>query len=165
MTISLKTQNESLSIQFLRKLFDDLSDFYITRSIKKEAMVYKELRNKTDSIYRVLNKQGYTKSQINDQSLGLYLQTDQFQSEKLDRDSRVSLMMYGEVLKNMEVSRFALSTKTPLIIPIDEPIAPLKPLKKSALIFSFGGLMFGILLASFVILFQREYRKANLRVT
>lgn len=158
---SLTTLNDTLSVNLLSQIYASLSDFYISRSIRKEQKNYNELKQKSDSLYTVLNKQEATRRFLNDKSLGLYLETDRLSSHIQDRDSRISLMMYGEILKNLEISSFALKTKTPLITVVDEPFVPLKPKKKSILIYSAAGLAMGLILSGFYTIISDKIKKVQ----
>jgi len=157
---TLTTLNDTLSVNMLKTIYRNLSDFYIDKSTQKELNNYNNLKQKSDSLYRLLNKQERNRSSLNDSSLGLYLETDKLPAQIQDRNSRITLMMYGEVLKNLEISEFALKTKTPIIIPVDEPFPPLKPEKKSLIIYPFLGIIFGLFVTSLYIVINDKYKKA-----
>lgn len=161
---SLTTVNDTLSVNLLSHIYSSLSDFYISRSIRKEQMNYNELKQKSDSLYNILNKQEATRSFLNDKTLGLYLESDKLPAQIQDRNSRISLMMYGEILKNLEISSFALKTKTPLIIVVDEPFGPLKPKKKSTLIYTAAGLLMGLFFTGFYLIISDKIRKVQKKV-
>jgi len=157
MTQTITTLDPRLSVSLSLKNFDELSKFYIEKSISKEANSYNVIKRRVDSLYRIMNNKEYTKAEIDDKSIGVWQEVQRTPSRLLDRDMRITSLMYGEAVKNMELAYFSLKTKTPFIQVIDQPYVPIKEILQSkikaiAIGFSIGFLT--ILLA--LILFRRS---------
>jgi uncharacterized protein involved in exopolysaccharide biosynthesis len=152
MTLSLHTRSEALTIALLRAIFDQLSDFYINASTEKQLETYEIIREKADSLRRLLAGTEYRAAQFREQNNLLLRPTDQLPSERLSRDKNMYALMYGESIKNLELADFALRNKVPYIQPIDLPVPPLVGTpygKKKALALGLGlGLILGILFVS-----------------
>lgn len=147
MTLSLETRSEALTIALLRAIFDQLSDFYINASTKKQLETYEIIREKADSLRRLLTGTEFRAAQFQEKNNLLLRPTDQLPTERLSRDKNIYTLMYGESIKNLELADFALRNKIPYVQPIDLPIPPLVGTpygKKKALVLGLGlGLLLG----------------------
>lgn len=156
LSLGVTTRSESLSIELLRTIFDQLSAYYILTSTQKEQSTFDILKFKTDSIYRLLAGSEYQDARFQDQSLGLLKATDQLPSSRYARNKTMYTLMYGEALKNLEIADFALKDRTPYIEAIDKPVPPLSGYgygKKKAL-----GLGLGVgLVISFMLTLIRKF--------
>jgi uncharacterized protein involved in exopolysaccharide biosynthesis len=149
MNLSLKTQSEALTIALLKAIFNQLSDFYINASTEKEQETYEIIRAKADSLRRLLAGTEYRAAQFKEQNNQLLRPTDQLPTERLSRDKNMYGIMYGEVVKNLELADFALRNEVPYVQAIDLPIPPITGFgygKKKALGLGLGlGLVLGCL--------------------
>lgn len=149
MALSLTTRSETLTILLLRSIFDQLSAFYIVTSTEKQKETYDIIKEKSDSLLRVLSGAEYGAARFNDQSYGLLRSTDQLPGERYSRNKNMYTLIYGEALKNLELADFALKNKIPYVQPIDLPIPPITGArygKKKALMLGLGlGLVLGII--------------------
>lgn len=160
MTLNIESTNEALSIKFLNSLFRKLSAFYIDKTIEKQQQTYEITKNKADSLLGVMNFAQNRLLKLKDSNRNTTL--NQYRSEelKLERDYQISLIAYGEAIKNKEIADFTLKSKTPFIQSIDLPIPPLSPDKslvsyiKQIII---GGIL-GVFLAIAFILGRKIYR-------
>ncbi len=160
MTLKIESTDEDLSIKFLNSLFNKLSAFYIDKTIEKQKATYEITKNKADSLLGVMNYVQSRLLKLKDTNRNTTL--NQYRSEelKLERDYQISLIAYGEALKNKEIADFSLKSKTPFIQSIDLPIPPLSPNKtiityiKQIII---GGIL-GVFLAIAFIIGRKIYR-------
>jgi hypothetical protein len=160
MTLNIESTDEDLSIQLLNSLFKKLSAFYIDKTIEKQKQTYEITKNKADSLLGVMNYVQSRLLKIKDTQRNTIL--NQYRSEefKLERDYQISLIAYGEAIKNKEIADFSLKSKTPFIQSIDLPIPPLEPNKtlityiKQIII---GGIL-GVFLAIAFIIGRKIYR-------
>jgi hypothetical protein len=125
MSMGMTTRSESLSIVLLRTIFEQLSTYYILTSTKKEKVTYDILKEKTDSIHRLLIGSEYREAAFTDQNLGLLRSTDELPKSKYARNKSMYTLMYGEALRNLEIADFAIQDRTPYIEAIDLPVPPL----------------------------------------
>ncbi len=153
MTLSLKTENETLSIKMLEDIFEELSDYYVEKSIEKQKYTYDAMKFKTDSIYKELRSAEYDLANYKDTNRGLYTAKKQLKSGQLMAKIEILYKMYGEAVKNLEMAEFGLRDKTPVVQVIDYPIPPIKP-EESSLIKNIiiACLLGGFLGAGFIVI-------------
>jgi len=126
MTLEIYTTNEMLSIVTVDTLYNKLSQYYIDKAIEKELVTYNLLKLRVEQLYLQMNKQMTSAAVAEDKSLGVWEQKSKVPQLKYERDTRVSTVLYGEALKNLELADFSLKNKTPFIQLLDSPIAPLE---------------------------------------
>jgi len=157
MTLSLYTENQSLTIGLLKTIYQELGDFYITKSIEKEQYTYDIIKQRSDSLYRVMNRKGLSRAASQDKILGAWQATSQVPSENLYRDSRIATELYSETVKNLELADISLKTKMPFMQSIDVPYPPIEPeiqsWKKKALL----GMLIGLLLGSIMMIVRNIF--------
>jgi uncharacterized protein involved in exopolysaccharide biosynthesis len=76
-------------------------------------------------------------------------------TELASRDKLVLQTVYGEVVKNLELSRMSMSQETPVIQIVDTPIFPLKVVRLGKL----KGLLLGGILGGFLVVLVLLARK------
>jgi hypothetical protein len=160
MTLNVETRSELLSLEITKAIYEQLSLFYISSSIKKETQTYEVLREKSDSIKGLLSSTEYAAATFKDRNNMLLLNTDQLPSERYTRNKNLYSLMYGESIKNLELADFALKTKTPYIQVIDEPIAPLKARRYSLLKAVVVGAAIGVIISLLFIIINKFIKDA-----
>ncbi|MBK9271783.1 MAG: hypothetical protein IPM48_09300 [Saprospiraceae bacterium] len=146
MEIEFCISNEELGIQYIRSLYDELSEFYINKAIEKQEVTFRKLQEKVDSLRSVIFKKDYSLAEVKDSYRNTYLNQDAVPAAQIDRDIRMLSIIYGEALKNLELASFNLQNKTPFIQVLDLPIAPLDTKKQSL----FQNLVIAVLVSFFV---------------
>ncbi|HUR30546.1 MAG TPA: hypothetical protein VMZ69_03885, partial [Saprospiraceae bacterium] len=111
MSLTSTTKNETLSLDLADRMFKSLSDYYINKAIEKSLKTYKIITNKRDSILGQLRSSEYQLANFDDRNRGLMMRTDAVGRLRLQRDVTALTVMYGEVLKNVEVADFSLRSK------------------------------------------------------
>ena len=159
--LSVTSRNPELSIALTNQIFDELNDFYIVKMTEKQAVTYKIVKEKTDSIKNQLQLKESQLARKDDTSLGLYSQTTRLGSDRLRKDIALLTMALGESTKNMEIADFALRNTMPYVQTIDRPVQPLSPVKKSLLKNLVTGLFLGLFFSGLVILLRKLYLDAN----
>lgn len=160
MTLSATTKNEELSLALAQRMFESLSRYYIDKSIEKLSKTYRLVTEKRDSVLSVLKSTEYQLANFRDTHRGLLMRTDQIMELRLQREIAALTTMYGEVLKNVEVTDFSLKNKTPFIQVIDTPIAPIAPVKLSLIRKLLIGLVIGGAVGSILVLARKVVRSA-----
>ncbi|MBV8254360.1 MAG: lipopolysaccharide biosynthesis protein [Chitinophaga sp.] len=143
------TRNETFSMVFTKRLVTEAADFYTKVKTKRSKTNVDKLQSKADSIEYLLNKKTYSVAEQQDINLNPARRVATVSSELLGRDKLMLQTMYGEVVKNLEMTKIAMSQETPLIQVVDEPILPLNKIKVGKL----KGLIVGGLLGAIVICF------------
>lgn len=156
MALGISTNNEDLSISYVDTLFDRLGKFYIDKSIERELKTYTILSDRVTKLYNEMNSKEQVSAQLQDNSLGIWKEIDRVPSKVYSRDANITAVVYGEALKNLEISSFALKNKMPIIQAIDKPIAPIKPLVKSKSIFGGGGFLLCGFLCTLFLFIRKE---------
>jgi hypothetical protein len=149
------SKNEIFSKVFTEHLVKEATAFYVnTKTMRSKSNVDK-LQMKADSIEDLLNKKTYSAALAQDLNMNPARNIASVGSEVVTRDKMVLQTMYGEVIKNLELSKMSMSQETPIIQIVDTPILPLQKLKLGRL----KGLIIGGLLGSFMIVIVLMIKK------
>ncbi|HHH52373.1 MAG TPA: hypothetical protein ENK91_01835 [Bacteroidetes bacterium] len=158
--VSNSTHNPDLSVALTNSIFDNLSQFYIEKTIEKQKATYEIVKSKTDSILNLLKKKEIELAAFEDRAHGLFSSKSKLTELRLKRDVQKLSLMYGESIKNLEIADFAVKNKTPYIQAIDRPILPLRAEKPSTIkSFILGGIL-GLFLVLVFLFFKKIYRDA-----
>lgn len=162
MTVRCKINNELFAKLFTEKLLQNVSNFYIETKTKKARENVQLLEDRTDSVKRELDKALYGTAAMADQNVNLVSQTANLGRVKKQRDAQVLGAMYTELVKNLEIARFALMREQPLVQIVDNPVLPLEKEKigKMKAMF-FGGALAGLLIVIMIVLI-RLYKQVML---
>jgi hypothetical protein len=146
MSISASTRDETLSIELAKRMFESLSNYYISKAIEKSLKTFTIVSTKRDSVLGVLRAAEYNLAHFKDSHRGMLMRVDQVSEIRLQREVAALSAMYAEVLKNTEIADFSLRNKTPFIQVIDSPIAPIRPTSMSLL----RSLVIGMIIGGFI---------------
>lgn len=156
--VKCTTPNETLSKVFTERLVKEAVDFYIATKTMRSKTNVDKLQVKADSIELLLNKKTYSAAASQDLNLNPARRVAMVGTELASRDKAVLLTMYGEVMKNLELSRMAMSQETPLIQIVDTPVLPLGKMKFGKLKgLILGGFLGGLLIICILVL-RRLYK-------
>lgn len=158
-TISMQDNNEIFAERFVESLVNNAIKFYSDYKSKKAAYNLEVIQNQTDSVRRMLFGNISEVASINDLNVNPLRQIGRTGAQRKQVDVQANAALYGEMLKNLELSRMALRKETPLIQIIDVPVLPLEKIKPgrllTGLIFAFVGLF--IITVFFTIRFITSY--------
>lgn len=145
--------NETFSKEFIQRLVYEATDFYVRTKTKRSKANVDQLQFLADSIEAQLNKKTYSSAVAQDLNLNPARQVASVETEIKTRDKIVLQTMYGEVVKNLELSKMTMAQETPLVQVVDTPIYPLKKEKLGKLKgLIIGGFCGGILIVLYLIL-------------
>lgn len=148
LTLSAETASPQLSIIMSNALYDQLAEFYISKTLERQQGTYDHVKYKVDSIFGVLRASENRLAGFQDQSHGIILNTTRLPKEQMARKVEMLYLMYGEAIKNLETAEFLLKNATPYFQVIDQPVEPLQPLGKSRfkalIIGTFAGVFIGL---------------------
>ncbi len=122
--------DHELSYVLGKKLFDELSLFYVNKTTERQQETYNKLKFKVDSIKNLMNRKDYTLAHLKDGYRNTWTFEDVVPQNQTDRDVRMLNLVYSEAIKNLEIASFTLQNQTPFIQALD---LPLKPLEKRRL--------------------------------
>lgn len=146
--ITVISPSETFSKEFTEELITRVTDFYIASSTQRSFQTVQVLQERADSIKRAYDAALMGRAELSDANLNPAFQSPLVGIQKKQTDITVLATAYGELLKNLELSKFNLLRETPLIQVIDEPMLPLKVIKTGRLL----GMIYGGLLAGFLCL-------------
>ncbi|SIO49173.1 Wzz/FepE/Etk N-terminal domain-containing protein [Chitinophaga niabensis] len=147
--------DELFAKAFTDKLVKEATDFYVETKTKRSKINVDKLQLKADSLELLLNRKTYAAAASQDLNLNPARKVATVGLELETRDKVVLQTMYGEVVKNLEISKMSMAQETPIIQIIDKPILPL-PVKKMGFL---KGAFIGGFLAGFFILIWLIVRK------
>jgi hypothetical protein len=141
--MNITMRDEQLASLFCKRLLNMTSDLYINAKTKRIKGNISRLQHLADSLQRYANQRVRSTAQSNFNMLDLNPQYyDQEVASTINtREEGLSSMIYGEVLKNLEISKASLLQETPTIQLVDTPETPLP----SNLIEWYEGLLYGLI--------------------
>lgn len=158
MSLTATTINEVLSYELAHRMFESLSDYYISKAIEKSQKTYKIVSTKRDSVLAELRSAEYSLANFKDTHRGMMMRVDQLSELRLQREVSGLTAMYLEVVKNTEVADFSLRNKTPFIQVVDSPILPIAPAALSLPRQLIMGLLIGGFLGVVFVVGRRIFR-------
>ena len=159
MKLSVTTNSEPLSYELCMHIFKEMSDFYIDKSVEKQSATFLALQHKADSLKALMSRNEYGLANIKDTYRSTWLNTQDVPKTILDRDNKMTAMVYGEVVKNLELASFSLQNRTPYIQSIDEPILPLLVIKPKIISEIFKSIALGLLIGISAVVARSFYKK------
>jgi uncharacterized protein involved in exopolysaccharide biosynthesis len=131
--MEFKSLSEEFSKYFLENLYSQLSTYYINKSIERQMYNYNIIQRRADSIQDELLQVENSGATFVDQNQNVVKMSRRIEGERLRKKIEILNLMYGEVLKNLEIAKFTLENQTPSLIVIDTPTFPLEKKKMSRL--------------------------------
>ncbi len=152
LSMSINSVREELSIGLMKAIYEELSNFYINKSVESKRKTYENIKFKVDSLRSRYQQLSLTLARLEDQSYGILDKANLVRSNDLRTESQITILAYGEAVKNMELSDFQLRNATPVFQLIDNAIPPIKPDKSSKIkAILIGGFLGGFLSLGFFI--------------
>lgn len=158
-TITVKTRSEDFSRYFSQKLIEATSKFYTEEITKKTKQTVAVIQSRTDSTFTALNIATDKYAKWKDASTRLIKMEGNIEEQKLMRDIQVLSLVYGELVKNLELAKLSLLNETPIFQIIDQPIQSLEMKEISLTLAIFVGLVIGGFFAACLLLAQNFYKE------
>ena len=124
--LEVKDQNEQWALLFSKMLVQHAIDLYMEIKVGKLITTERELTRKRDSIRGLLDGSITTLAIETDLNSHAPLMRYKTKQAKKQVDVEVLKTMYGNVIQNLEMTKFQRSQEEPIIEIIDEPILPLE---------------------------------------
>lgn len=157
-SVSCSTTDEKFSKFFIEQLVREATQFYVDTKIGKTKSNVDKLQAQADSMELQLNRKTYSVAKYQDINQNPARQISNVPSIIESRDKFVLETMYGEIVKNLELSKIALAQETPIIQIIDKPILPLEKKRIGLLTGALIGAMLGAFLIIFYLLLRRSFK-------
>ncbi len=139
------SQNQVFSKNFAERLLKETTTYYVNVKTSNAAANVKRLQARGDSLLRVLNAKSYNAASFQILDPNVAFKSMSVPAEVSSRDKSIVFSIYAEVTKNLEMSRIALVSQTPVIQLLDVPKFPLMDDRKSYGFLGFVGLFAGLL--------------------
>jgi hypothetical protein len=123
--VQCKIEDQLFAKYFTEILVKNVSDFYTETKTKNTRINVMLLEHRVDSIKKELDSEIYGAAVLKDQNMNIFRAQGNVQSAKKQMNVQVLTTMYGELVKNLELSKFTLMREEPLFQVIDTPILPL----------------------------------------
>jgi hypothetical protein len=147
------SQNQVFSKNFAERLLKETTTYYVNVKTSTAAANVKRLQARGDSLLRVLNAKSYNAASFQILDPNVAFKSMSVPAEVSSRDKSIVFSIYAEVTKNLEMSRIALVSQTPVIQLLDVPKYPLMDDRKSYLFLGLVGFIAGIFTAIFLCLY------------
>lgn len=146
--VKFKSTNAFFAKEFVEKLVEVVSDFYLRTKTAKTVSNIAILQRQTDSVRLQLNNaiQGVVSVTDATYNLNPALTISRLPSQKRQIDIQANTAILTELVKNLELAKISLRKETPLIQVIDTPEYPLDKEKLSKK----KGIIIGFVMSSFL---------------
>jgi hypothetical protein len=146
--VTTTTRDEAFSKLFTERIVKTGTEWYIQTKTKVKAANVALLQKRADSLGALLNANTYSAAAAQQPLVDVNpaLRTAPVGAEIATRNKLMLSTIFGEVVKNLEMAKFALSQETPVIQVVDRPYYPLVRVKESKL----KGLLIGGFLGAFL---------------
>jgi hypothetical protein len=153
--ITVKDQSELFAFWMNKLLVEEATQLYIELKVGKMQRSVKLIQGKVDSVQRVLDGTMRSAAVGMDQSMGLVSNAPRVSTAKKQMEAEMLGTLFGELTKNLELTKFTLEREEPTIQIVDEPTMPLEKFGKGRVKF---GVVGGFLLGFFALgwLFLRK---------
>ena len=155
--VQVSSTDELFAKEFTKRLVETVNTFYVQTKTKKSAQNVAVLQHQADSVKQVLNASigGVASAMDAAPNANPQLLSLKVPSQRRQVDVQASSEVYGEIVKNLEISRIGLRQDIPLIQIIDQPVLPLENDKVGKI----KGIVFGFILAGFLAAFVIAFKK------
>ena len=153
--ISCLSKNEDFAKLMIESLAQKLEEYYTIFQTAKSKHTLDFLSLRADSVLNELKKAEYKYASYKDSNFGVQRAKGLLEEIRLKRDVEILNIMYGEIVKNLEVSKFTLLNNEPLLNIIDSPTLPLKVNKLSIIVAFILFSIFGMLMYSFILIIKQ----------
>jgi hypothetical protein len=156
--ITVSCRDEKLSALFAQRLLQIAADFYITSKTGRLRRNIERLQQRADSLEAILDRKTFRAAQATEQLIDINpsYSTGTASAEITSRNKFIQSTIYGEIVKNLEVSRSTLIQETPTFQVVDTPEFPLKKNQLHWILLLILGAVGGILFASVVLVYSRN---------
>lgn len=153
--VTVLSRDEIFSKLYCERLVDIATKRYVSGKVSVQQTNVSRLQKRADSLSALLFRRTYSAAAAQESVLDINpaLKSALVAPEVAGRDKLMATTIYGEVVKNLEISKVALSQETPTVQIVDTPILPLKKNRPRKLFFLLGGgLVSGLLSVTYFLM-------------
>jgi hypothetical protein len=144
--ITVKDQSELFAFWMNKLLFEEATQLYIDLKVGKMQRSVKLLQGKVDSVQRVLDGTMRSAATGLDKSLGLISNAPRVSTAKKQMETEMLGTLFGELTKNLELTKLTLEREEPTIQIVDAPTMPLEKFGKGMVKYGvIGGFLLGFI--------------------
>lgn len=138
------------------KMYIEIKTSVATRNVAR-------LQQRSDSLMQVLNAKSYKSASLQVLDANIAFKSSAVPVEVSQRDKSVTYALYSEVMKNLEASRMAMASQTPIINILDTAKYPLEKVEKRLIVLLMVGWGFSmvVILAWAFITYASPKNSAN----
>ncbi|MFN0275505.1 MAG: hypothetical protein ACKVPJ_07160 [Chitinophagales bacterium] len=152
------------SNKFASYLANATSDFYINSQVANEVTTVRLISERADSIRQAMSSKEDQLASIQDRSAFTIKASGLLSQGRLLRDIELLNIEYATVYSQLELAKFDMKNKTPLVTLIDTPDHSTIKDKEQTTAFMIIGFIVGIVLCS-IVLMVRKYIKDSVEET
>lgn len=158
-------RDEKLSQLFCERLLKTSADFYIETKTRRLRGNIARLQRNLDSLGAVLDQKTYSAAQASEGLIDINpaYTTQAVSAEISSRNKFIQGTIYGELVKQLEVSKTSLIQETPTVQTVDYPEMPLKRNRLRWYVGAIAGGFIAVFVTGILILFswkEEEYATA-----
>ncbi|WP_413668198.1 lipopolysaccharide biosynthesis protein [Mucilaginibacter sp. Mucisp86] len=156
--VDVTNKDELFAKEFNLKLVANVNEFYKVTKTKKSNQNIQILQFQADSVKKVLNNSinGVASAIDAAPNANPGLQILRVPSQRRQIDVQASTAIYGEIVKNLELSKMSLRQETPLIQLIDSPVLPLEKTKLNKVAGFLAGFALAFVSIAIILLLSRQ---------
>jgi hypothetical protein len=143
---------------FTQVLTRNVTEFYVETKTGQMRKNVRMMEHKVDSVKQALGRAMYGVASEVDGNQFLVRGVAKVPQAKKQLEIQVLSTMYGELIKNLELSRTMMAKEVPLIQLIDQPRFPLEKKKSSKLLTALGGAFLLFFLSAVTLLLRRWWK-------
>jgi hypothetical protein len=157
-SVSFTGEDQWFAKNFTVILTQNVTEFYVETKTRQMRKNVRMLEHKVDSVKQALGRAMYGVASEVDGNQFLVRGVAKVPQAKKQLEIQVLSTMYGELIKNLELSRTMMAKDQPLIQLIDVPRFPLEKKKTSKLMTVIGGAILFFLLTTQFLLVRRWWK-------
>ena len=157
-SVSFTGEDPWFAKNFTQILTQNVTEFYVETKTGQMRKNVRLLEHKVDSVKQALGRAMYGVASEVDGNQFLVRGVAKVPQAKKQLEIQVLSTMYGELIKNLELSRTMMAKDQPLIQLIDQPRFPLERKKSSKLMSAVGGAMLLFFLTTLFLLVRRWWQ-------
>jgi hypothetical protein len=143
--------DRQLAMRLSEVMINTVTDFYIESLTKKARKNLDVLKTESDSVQRELNRNLALTASLSDLNVNPLKQVLKTEQNRAVIDLQISMAVFGELVKNLQLAEIGLRKQTPLITVIESPVYPLEKVGLSMLKLLAIGIILGMALAVFLL--------------
>jgi hypothetical protein len=157
-SVSFTGEDPWFAKNFTQILTQNVTEFYVETKTGQMRKNVRMMEQKVDSVKQALGRAMYGVASEVDGNQFLVRGVAKVPQAKKQLEIQVLSTMYGELIKNLELSRTMMAKEQPLIQLIDEPRFPLEKKKSSKLLTAVGWAFLSLFISAATLLLRRWWK-------